>query len=109
MSGIPVSTSWPLTAGNFDQGSARFGGDLVEDLHRFDEADGLAALDAVADLDEVGFAGRGRLVEHADHRAGERHEFGRGERRSRGRSRGRNGRGVGRGGDALDDGQGRGL
>src|SRR5215213_4282806 len=43
-------------------------GDLVHHLHRLDDPDDLAALDAVADLDEGLRAGRAGVVEDADER-----------------------------------------
>src|SRR5687768_11452921 len=42
--------------------------DLVHQLHRFDDADGVALLHRVADFDERLGVGRGRAVERADHR-----------------------------------------
>src|SRR5436309_803614 len=41
--------------------------DLVHQLHRFDDADGLSRLDRISDLDEGLCAGRTRAVEGADH------------------------------------------
>src|SRR5690349_3323036 len=49
-----------------DPGSV--GLDLVHELHRLDDADGLAFLDGVADFDERLRVGRRRAVERAHHR-----------------------------------------
>src|SRR3954449_12444570 len=43
--------------------------DLVEELHRLDQAERVAGLDALALLDEGRLVGRGAPVEGADHRA----------------------------------------
>src|SRR5690349_12607651 len=66
--------------------------DLVHELHGFDDAQGLAFLDAIADVDERRRAGRGRAIERADHRAlhdvaflGRRLRAGGGGARQRGR------------------------
>src|SRR2546429_300607 len=42
--------------------------DLVHQLHRFDDADGLSRLDRISDLDEGFCAGGTRAVESANHR-----------------------------------------
>src|SRR5574343_877636 len=48
-----------------DAGSVGF--DFVEQLHRFDDAQGVALLDGLADLHEDAGAGGGGTVEGADH------------------------------------------
>ena len=54
-SGWPNSTAWPFSHRICGDRAATVGLDLVHDLHRLDDADRLAFLDLVADLDE-GFA-----------------------------------------------------
>src|SRR5262245_54962398 len=50
--------------------AALLGHDLVEELHRLDQAERLARLDPLAHLDERRLVGRGAAGEGADHRAG---------------------------------------
>src|SRR6478735_692710 len=49
-------------------GAGDVGFDLVEHLHRFDDAERLAGLDRLSHLDERGRVGIGGGVERADHR-----------------------------------------
>ena len=77
--------------------------DFVEKLHGFNDADNLALLDRVADLDEGIGSGRGSAVEGADHRAGERRA---GLLRRGGSGRGGDFRGGNGHGHRLGDGDG---
>src|SRR6185437_9619112 len=91
-------------------GAGHVGLDLVEHLHRLDDAQCLAGLDLLADLDEGSRSRRGRCVEGADHRR--LHHVSRGQRIGDGRFAdgsswcGRSHRG--RGGYRADRGGGRG-
>src|SRR5262245_55639355 len=49
--------------------AADFGGNLVEDLHRFNDANDRRGIDAIADFDERLGLGIGPRVERANHRA----------------------------------------
>src|SRR3954471_23658252 len=65
---LAVFDRLPVLAQDLGDRSGLVGLDLVQDLHRLDDADGLAFLDLTADLDERLGAGAGRAVEGADHR-----------------------------------------
>src|SRR5690606_29820718 len=49
---LAVLHGLPVLNKDLGHGAALVGLDLVEDLHRFDDADGVAFLDRVADFDE---------------------------------------------------------
>ncbi len=70
-SGWPNSTGSPLLRHDRGDAPCLVGLDLVHHLHGLDDAQHLADLDLVADLDEGLGAGRGRSVERADHRRGD--------------------------------------
>ena len=53
---------------DFHDFTAKVGFDAVEHFHGFDDADGVARLDVVAEFDEGVGIGRGGVVEGADHR-----------------------------------------
>jgi len=53
-------------------GAGVIGVDLVEHLHRFDDAHRVTDIDLLADLDERLGAGRGGTIKRADHRRAQR-------------------------------------
>src|SRR3970282_649806 len=73
---MPISRQgrWVARGGSPRVGARGFphtrggGCDLVHQLHRLDDADGVALLHRLPDLDEGLGVGRGRAVEGADHR-----------------------------------------
>src|SRR5581483_1372723 len=75
--------------------AAGVGFDLIHELHRLDDADRLALLDRLANLDEGLGIGRGRPVEGADHGRLHHMSFSRGRRLRRWRGRGCRGPGLG--------------
>ena len=68
MSGCFALTSAPLSGDDPDDAAGQVALDLVEQLHRLDQADDLADGDLAADLDVGRRAGRGRGVEDAGQR-----------------------------------------
>ena len=58
----PYSTGWPFSISLRHDGAGDFGFDFVHQLHRFDDAQHLAGLYRVADLDERRIAGLRRIV-----------------------------------------------
>src|SRR6478672_2845327 len=65
---LPEFDRLPVLAKDLLDGAGLVGLDLVHDLHRLDDADGLAFLDDGADLGKRFTARTARAIERADHR-----------------------------------------
>src|SRR5262245_55316452 len=68
---LPVFDRLPAIDQEFRDRPGHFGGDLVHDLHRLDDADRLPDLDRVTNVDEGRLAGAGRAIERPEHRRGD--------------------------------------